>query len=329
MISTRSSWLRGITAAALAFALPAVALAQAYPDKPIRIVVPFSPGGGLDVAARTLGKGLSDRMGQPVIVENKPGANGIIATTHVVQSKPDGYTLYLTVTSPWSMLPALYQRPLGYDAAKDYTAIALLAEFQTVIITNPKTQVSTLQELIARAKASPGKLSYSSTGSAQPYTLATELFKSKVGIDILQVPYPGAAPAVQAVAAGDVDVAMFDMGPAGPLIKAGRLKPLAVMSKSRLATLPDVPTLAEAGVPGVDVPTIWMGFVGPANLPPAIVSKLNLEINQVMRSPEMKALFEAQQLTPLHSTPEQMDAQIKSDTQTWGALIRRLNIRLE
>ncbi len=321
--------LRALVAVASLTLAATAALAQGYPDKPIRIVVPFSPGGGLDSAARMLGQGLSKRMGQPVIVENKPGGNGIIATQYVATSKPDGYTLYLCVTTPWSMLPALYKRPLGYDASKDYTAISLLAEFQTVIYVNPKTNITTMKGYIERAKANPGKLTYASTGSAQPYTLATELLKSKLGIDLLQVPFPGSAPATQAVLAGDVDSAMFDVGGSAQFIKAGRLNALAIVGKNRVPSLPDVPTLTEAGVVGVDIPMIWMGIVGPGNLPPAIVKKLNEEINAVLRGEEMTTLLNAQSLTPIQATPEQMDAQIKTDVTAWGAVIRQLGLQLD
>ncbi|CAN7576442.1 MULTISPECIES: Bug family tripartite tricarboxylate transporter substrate binding protein [unclassified Variovorax] len=324
----RISLLHAFTAAALTLA-SAGALSQAYPDKPIRIVVPFSAGGGLDAAARVLGQGLTKRLGQPVIVENKPGGNGLIATQYVTGAKPDGYTLYLCVTTPWSMLPALYKRPLGYDANKDYTAISLLAEFQTVIFVNPKTGITSMKGYIDRAKANPGKLSYASTGSAQPYTLATELLKSKVGIDVLHVPFAGAAPATQSVVAGDVDSAMFDVGGSAPFIKAGRLTPLAIVGKSRVPSLPDVPTLTEAGITGVDIPMIWMGVVGPGGLPPAIVRKLNEEINTVLRGDEMTALLAAQSLTPLVASPEQMDAQIRADIKSWGAVIKQLGVQLD
>ena len=327
-MTTRTFTRRAFAAATLALAC-AGALAQAYPDKPIHIVVPFSPGGGLDIAARTLGVGLSKRLGQPVIVDNKPGGNGVIATQFVATSKPDGYTLYLCVTTPWSMLPALYKRPLGYDPVKDYTAVALLAEFQTVIFANPKTGITSMKGYIERAKANPGKLTYSSTGSAQPYTLATELLKSRVDMDILQVPFLGAAPAVQSVVAGDVDSAMFDVGGSAPFIKAGRLTPLAIVGKNRVPSLPDVPTLAEAGITGVDIPMIWMGIVGPGGVPPAIVRKLNQEINAVLRGEEMSAMLGGQSLTPLPATPEQMDAQIKADIVAWGAVIRKLGIQLD
>jgi tripartite-type tricarboxylate transporter receptor subunit TctC len=325
---TPLSLLRAFTAAALTLA-SASALSQTYPEKPIHIVVPFSAGGGLDAAARVLGQGLTKRLGQPVVVENKPGGNGLIATQYVTNAKPDGYTLYLCVTTPWSMLPALYKRPLGYDASKAYTAISLLAEFQTVIFVNPKTGITSMKAYVERAKANPGKLSYASTGSAQPYTLATELLKSKVGIDVLQVPFPGAAPATQSVVAGDVDSAMFDVGGSAPFIKAGRLTPLAVLGKSRVPSLPDVPTLTEAGITGVDIPMIWMGVVGPGGLPPAIVRRLNEEINTVLRGDDMTALLAAQSLTPLVSTPEQMDAQIKGDIKSWGAVIKQLGIQLD
>lgn len=328
-MTPRLPLLRAFAAAAsLAFAATS-ALAQSYPDKPIRIVVPFSPGGGLDATARALGQGLTKRMGQPVIVENKPGGNGVIATHYVATSKPDGYTLYLCVTAPWSMLPALYKRPLGYDAAKDYTAVALVAEFQTVIFVNPKTKITTMKGYLDHARTNPGKLTYASTGTAQPYTLATELIKSKSGIDVLQVPFPGAAPAIQAVVAGDVDSAMFDVGGSSPFIKAGRLTPLAVLGKSRVPSLPEVPTLAEAGITGVDIPMIWMGIVGPGGLPPAVVQKLNTEINAVLRSEEMTSMLAAQSLTPLPTTPEQMDAQIKGDVRAWGGLIRQLGLQLD
>lgn len=322
------SLLRIFTVAALTIASVG-AQSQAYPDKPIRIVVPFSAGGGIDATARVLGQGLSRRLGQPVIVDNKPGGNGLIATQYVTAAKPDGYTLYLCVTTPWSMLPALYKRPLGYDANKDYTAISLLAEFQTVIFVNPKTGIKSMRGYIEHAKANPGKLSYASSGSAQPYTLATELLKSRMGIDVLHVPYLGAAPATQSVVSGDVDSAMFDVGGSTPFIKAGRLTPLAVLGKNRVSSLPEVPTLTEAGITGVDIPMIWMGVVGPGGLPTAIVRKLNEEINFVLRSDEMTTLLAAQSLTPLTATPAQMDAQIKTDIKSWGSLIAQLGIHID
>jgi len=328
-MTLRRPLLRALTAAAFLPLTAVCAFAQSYPEKPIRIVVPFSPGGGLDAAARALGQGLTKRMGQPVIVENKPGGNGVIATNYVASSKPDGYTLYLCVTAPWSMLPALYKRPLGYDAAKDYTAVALVAEFQTVVFVNPKTKITTLKSYIDHARTNPGKLSYASTGTAQPYTLATELVKSKTGIDVLQVPFPGSAPAIQAVVAGDVDSAMFDVGGSAPFIKAGRLTPLAVLGKNRIPSLPEVPTVTEAGLTGVDIPMIWMGIVGPGGLPAAVVQKLNAEINAVLRSDEMANMLASQSLTPLPATPEQMDAQIKGDVRDWGGLIRQLGLQLD
>lgn len=304
-------------------------LAQNYPDKPIHIVVPFSPGGGLDAAARTLANGLSRRLGQSVIVDNKPGGNGVIATQFVANAKPDGYTLYLCVTTPYSMLPALYKRPLGYNAETAYTPVALLAEFQTVIFVNPKHNIKTMPDFVARAKASPGKLSYASTGSAQIYTLATELLKSRVGMDILHVPFQGAAPAVQAVVAGDVDSAMLDVGTAAPFIKGNRVTALAVLGKRRVPALPEVPTLDEAGLTGLDLPMIWMGVVGPGGMPSPIARRLNDEINQELSSPEMTAMLNTWSLSPLGGSPEQMGAQIKSDISAWGAVIRKLGIQLD
>jgi len=253
--------------------------------------------------SRVLGQGLSRRLGQPVVVENKPGGNGIIATTHVARAKPDGYTLYLCVTTPYSMLPVLYKRPLGYDADKDYTAIGLVAEFQTVLFTNAARNIPSMGAYIAHARANPGKLTYASTGSAQILTLATELLKSSTGIDVLQVPFQGSAPALQAVVAGTVDSALLDAGGAAPFIKSGKLMPLAVLGKQRVSALPDVPTLEEAGVQGVEIPTIWIGVVGPAGVPAPVVHRLNAEINQVLKEREMIDFLRTAALTPLPSTP--------------------------
>lgn len=302
---------------------------QAYPERPIHIVVPFAPGGGLDGAARVLGQSLAKQLGQPVIVDNKPGGNGIIATTYVARSKPDGYTIYLTVTTPYSMLPALYKRPLGYDAEKDYTAVGLIAEFQTVLFANVSTGISTFKDYIAQAKARPGKLTYASTGSAQILTLATELLKSSAGLDVLQIPFQGSAPALQAVVAGDVDSALLDAGGAAPFIRNGKLTPLAVLGKSRISALPEVPTLEEAGLKGVEIPMIWIGIVGPGQLPAPIVQKLNTAINKAMKEPEMTAFLGNAALTPLSSTPAELDSKIRSDIQAWGSVIRKLGLQLE
>lgn len=305
------------------------AQAEDYPSKPIHIVVPFATGGGLDAAARALGEGLTRHLGQPVIVDNKPGGNGIIATSYVARAKPDGYTLYLTVSTPYSMLPALYQRNLGYNPETDYTAVGLLAEFQTVLFVNPGRHLPNVQAYIAYARANPGKLTYASTGSAQILTLATELLKSSAGIDVLQVPFQGSAPALQAVVAGDVDSALLDAGGAAPFIRNGRLTALAVLGDHRISALPDVPTFEEAGVKGVRIPTIWIGVVGPGGMPPAITKRLNGAMAQVLKESQMTTFLENTALTPLPSSPEQMDAQIKSDIQAWGAVIRKLGLKLE
>jgi tripartite-type tricarboxylate transporter receptor subunit TctC len=304
-------------------------LAQSFPTKPIHIIVPYNAGGALDAAARTLANGLTKRYGQPVLVENKPGANTLIATRYVLSSKPDGYTLYLTATTPFSMLPALYKTPLGYDAKKDYTPVVVMAEVQSVLFANPNKKINTLTALVEQAKTNPGKLTFSSSGTAQPYTLATELLNSKLGIQLLQIPFQGAAPAIQAVVAGDVDIGLQDVGGTSAFIKAGRLVPLAVTSKKRLPSLPDVPTIAEAGFSGVDIPEVWIGIVGPAGMPVDIVKNLNEAITAQLSSPEMTAFLTTWSLGAIGGTSEQMDVRMKSDAEVWGLIIKKLGLQVE
>ena len=320
---TLTTLLAALTATAT---LPAHA--DTYPSKPIRLIVPFNPGGSLDALARRLAPGLSTRLGQSVIVENKAGGNTIIATQFVANAPPDGYTLYLTLSSPYSMLPSLYKKPLPYDPKGGYTPIGSAAEIIYGLTVNKERNLNTVKEYVDFAKKNPGKLTYGSTGSGQALTLSMELLKSQLGVDTLHVPFTGQGPVVQALVGGQVDSALMDVGLAEGHIKTGKIKMLALVGNKRNASLPDVPTMAEAGVK-LDIPPLWMGFVGPKGLPQPIVDKLNDALNKEMRSPELAPWLGTAALAPMTGTPAEMDALIKSETVVWSRVIRELGVTLD
>jgi tripartite-type tricarboxylate transporter receptor subunit TctC len=270
-----------LTAAALA--LPTAASAQAYPSKPIRIVVPYSPGGTTDLVARLVGQKLSERLGQPVVVDNKPGANGMIGADVVAKAPPDGYTIGIASPGTHAANASLY-KAMSYDTIKDFTPITLAVSAPMLLVVHPSLNVSTVKELIAAAKANPGGISYASGGSGSSQHLAMELFKSMAGVDMTHVPYKGSSASYPDLIGGTVKAEMDVLPTALPPSKAGRLRILATGSAKRLALLPDVATVAESGVPGYES-SAWYGFVAPANLPKDILDKLNAEIVRALKLP--------------------------------------------
>jgi tripartite-type tricarboxylate transporter receptor subunit TctC len=316
-----------ITFAALA-GLAVPAFADNYPSKPVRLVVPFNPGGSLDALARKLAPGLSSRLGTPVLVENKAGGNTIIATQYVASAAPDGYTLYVTLSSPYSMLPSLYKRPLPYDAKNGFAPIGIAAEIVYGLAVGGETKINSVREYIDYAKKNPGKLTYGSTGPGQALTLSMELFKSKLGIETLHVPFTGQAPVAAAMLGGQVDSSMMDVGLSEQHIKAGKMKMLALVSNSRSPLLPNVPTMREAGVP-LDIPPLWIGLVGPKGIPAPVVKRLNEELNKEMRTPQMVAWLTTAALAPMTGTPEEMAERISGETRVWSRVIQELGVTLD
>ena len=300
----------------------------AYPDKPIKLVVPFAPGGASDLTGRTLAQKMGDLMGQPVVVENKPGANGAIGIDQVSKAAPDGYTILLTDRGSLTVNPALYSK-LPYDPLKDFSYIGIATDGPYVLVVNPKLNVNTLAEFVALAKAKPGTLYYSSFGIGSMAQLNLEALNQKFGIDLTHVPYKGASPAAQAVVAGEVSVTIAAVPAVQGFIKDGRLRALAVGSDKRFVLLPDVPTMGEAGG-GADtlIPT-YFALAAPAGTPPAVVAKLNAEMRKALALPDVAEKLVNVGLVPTGSSSEAMTAEVKQDVPRFGALVKSIGIKPE
>jgi len=302
------------------------AFSENYPSKPIRVVVPYTPGGFNDTLARTLGQKLNEKWGQPVVVDNRPGGGTTIGTGLVAKATPDGHTL-LVVSFAFGVIPSLYAR-LPYDTRRDFTPVVLAAGTPNVLVVNPQLPVKSVQDLIALARSKPGKLNYATAGNGSSNHLSMEMFKSIAGLDIVHVPYKGSAPAVTDLIGGQVDV-MFDNVPnVLQHMKAGRLRGLAVSSATRSPFAQDLPTVSEAGVPGFDV-SVWFGLVAPAGTPKAVVSQLNAEIKRILKLREVVDLFHGQGVEPLGGTPDSFAAFLRDQTAKWAKVVKESGARAE
>ena len=306
-----------------------VAFGQAaYPDKPIKLVVPFAPGGASDLTGRTLAQKMGDLMGQPVVVENKPGANGAIGTELVSKAAPDGYTILLTDRGSLTVNPALYAK-LPYDPVKDFSYIGIATDGPYVLVVNPKLNVNSLAEFVALAKAKPATLYYSSFGIGSMAQLNIEALNQKMGIDLTHVPYKGASPAAQAVVAGEVSVTIAAVPAVQGFIKDGRLRALAVGSDKRFAVLPDVPTMAEAGAASDILLPTYFALLAPPKTPPAIIAKLNEAMKAALADPAVAERLATAGLVSVGSTPEAMAASIRQDLPRFAALVKSIGIKPE
>jgi len=299
---------------------PLPACAQAYPTKPIRLVVPFPPGGSLDVVARAIGQKLTEAWGQPVVIDNRPGAGGNIGADLVAKSAPDGYTILEGALSTHAVNVSLY-RKMPYDPIKDFAPITLVATTPNVLVLSPTLPVNSVSELVAYAKAHPRALSFGSGSNGSAGHLAGELFKAEAGVDMVHIPYKGGAPALQALLAGDTQLMFDNLANSTPQLKAGRLKALAVTTATRSALIPELPTLAETGLPGFDIYT-WWGFMAPAGTPKEIIAKWNAEVTRILATPEMKAFFAQQGAEPAPTTPEQFAALIRSEIPKYAKIVK-------
>lgn len=320
------TWLLRFIGAALAvLALSAMpAASQSYPSQPIRIIVPTPPGGVADIVGRTFAQKLSD-AGKTVVVENKTGAGGAIGADFVAKSAPDGYTVYVGLHNTQAILQHLTK--LNYDPAKDFQAITLVARSSNILITHPSVPAKTVQELIAYGKANPGKLSYASQGNGSSGHIVGEQFKDITGVDIVHVPYRGAAPALQDLMAGQVSM-MFDiLTLAVPQIKANTVRALGVASATRVPAVPDVPTFAELGMPALEGGP-WFGLFVPAGTPRPIVDWLYAEAKKTFSAPDVTERFAAQQLVIPLNTPEEFTAFVAADSKRWGDAIKKANIQM-
>ncbi len=310
-----------LAAAALAALCSPAALAQdgAYPSKPVRIVVPLTAGGPTDILARIIGQQLSERLGQPVLIENKPGAGSNIGADYVAKSAPDGYTLFMGTSGPLSINASLYGK-LPFNPLTDFSPIVLIASAPFVVAVNPSLPAKSVKDFVALAKSKPGQLNFGAVPGSAAH-LATELFKSTANLDMAFVPYKGAAPATNDLIAGQIQLSFASTPGVMPSVKAGKLVPLAVTSAKRIAQLPDVPTVAEAGVPGYEA-SVWYGLVAPAKTPAAIINRLNAEVSKILQDPAMRQKLAANDFEAAGSTPEQFDAYIKSETAKWAKVVK-------
>ena len=330
MTFSRRIALLGACTLAAAGLLPAAAMAQPdaqWPAKPIKWVVPFPPGGAMDVIARTLGEKAGRTLGQPFVIENRPGAGGNIGADAVAKSPADGYTIMITSIG-MATNKALYPR-LSYDPVKDFAPISLLAIVPNVLVVNTaKTTDKSVADVIAHARRDPGKLTYASAGNGTSIHLAGEVFASMAGLNLLHVPYKGSGPAVTDMLGGQVDLMFDSITSARPHILSGKLRALGVTSAKRSATLPDVPTIAEAGVPGYEV-SPWFAVFAPAGTPAAIVNKINAALIDAMKQPDTVAKFETIGAEPVGTTPQQLATHLDKELARWGALIKERNIRMD
>ena len=313
---------RMLAAAMLCGALGA--WAQGYPSKPIHIVVGFPPGGGNDIIARLLGAKMQESWGQPVVIDNRPGANSIIAAEFVAKSAADGYTLLVNATGGMSVNPVLYAK-LPYDPLKDFVPISMVGTFPLVLVVNPSLPVASVSELIAYAKANPGRLNYSAGSTA--FQVATEMLKQMTGIDVKHIPYKGSAASITAVIAGDVQMTIVDTPPLVPQLKSGRVKALAVTSAKRSAAMPDLPAVAET-VPGYDM-VLWIGAFAPAGTPREVTDKLTAEVARIVRLSDIREKLAGLGVEPLGNSSEETADWIRREIAKYGPVVKAAGIKAE
>lgn len=320
-----------VQAASAALAAPglvASAFAQdKYPSKPITFICPYAAGGGSDQRSRQFGRFISSALGQPVLVDNKAGAGGNIGTDLIAKAKPDGYVIGMGNFAPLSVNPSMFKK-MNFDPAKDLTPIALIERGPLILMVPPNSPFKSVKDIVAAAKAKPGSLSYASGGLGGSHHLSAEMFKSLTGIFITHIPYKGGAPATTDLMGGQVDMMFEQLYSAAPSIRSGKLRALAITSKTRSPLFPDLPTMVEAGVPGFESQN-WQGLVGPAGLPPAIVKQLNELVNKALADPTIKEQMLGQGNELGGGTPEQFAAFIKSEAARWGALVKKADIKPE
>ena len=312
--------------AALTLAFAALGAQAQYPNRPVKLVVPFPPAGATDIVGRIVAQKLGEQLGQPVVVENRPGAGGSIGSDLVAKSAPDGYTLLIATSSTHSIGPMLQKLP--YDPLKDFAPITHVANVPNVLVVSPKLPVGSVAELIALAKSKPGQLNFASSGVGTIVHLNAELFKMLAGVDLVHVPYKGTALSIPDVANGSIAMLFDSLASVQPHIKAGRVRPLAVNAQKRSALLPEVPTLAEAGMPAFDRYT-WFGMFAPAGTPAAIVERVQSGVLAALKAPDLLERFAAAGAEAVGSTPGQFVERIKSDAAKWAQVIKAANVKVQ
>ena len=320
--------IRFVLALALSFAMQSTASTQQnWPDKPMRVIVPLPAGAAVDVVGRLIMSRLAERLGQVIVVENRAGASGAFAADAVAKAAPDGYTLGMA-TSTTHVTTAILNTKLPYDPVKDFAPVALIGLVPYTLAVAPKLPANNLKELLALAKAKPKTLSYSTVGVASQGHLAAELMSTMAGIQLNHVPYRTSSQAILDLAEGRIDITFGILGTLGPLIKDGRIRALAVTTEKRTADIPDVPTMAEAGLPGFEA-SLWFAVVAPAALPPALLARLNREINAILGEPEIKRALSAHAITVELSTPDALRETIRVDIEKWRAIAVKAGVKAE
>ncbi|MET0680454.1 MAG: tripartite tricarboxylate transporter substrate binding protein [Burkholderiales bacterium] len=307
--------------------LPQLALAQAYPAKPVRLVVPFPPGGSTDIVARIVAQKLGERLGQQVVVENRGGAGGTIGTETVAKAAADGHTLVLATTSTHVVAPSVYAK-IGYDPVKDFAPISLLAVTPYLLVVNPEVKVSSLKEFVGYVKARPGKLNYASAGTGSTTHLAMEMLKSAAGLYIVHIPYNGNGPAGTAVIAGQVEVLFGSLPAVLPHAKSGRVRPLAVGTPKRSPSLPEVPTVAESGFAGFDA-SLWLAIMAPAGTPPAVIDRLHKEVLAAIAAPDASDALNKAGAEPITSTPAELAGMVKDGVEKYAKVVKQAGVKPE
>jgi tripartite-type tricarboxylate transporter receptor subunit TctC len=307
--------------------LPGIVHSQAYPSKPIRLIVPFPAGGGVDYIGRIVGKGLSERLGQQVIIDNRPGANAILGLEALKAAPPDGYTIAAASAGPLAVNPFIY-RKLPHDTLKDFTQIANMVNYPLLLVSHPSLPVKNVRELIALARAKPGQVSYASPGSGNSSHLSGELFNSMAKVKILHIPYKGMAPAVVSVVSGEGQILYSSIPPILGHVRAGRVRALGVGNAKRVPSLPEFPTISESGLPGYEA-YAWAGMIGPANMPRDIVNRLSKEINAILAQPDVIKRMLADGTIPTPSGPDEFVAYMKSELKKWGEVVKLAGIKPE
>jgi tripartite-type tricarboxylate transporter receptor subunit TctC len=310
--------------AALAIVSP-FAAAQEWPTKPVKIIVPFAPGGGSDFIARYIARRLTEELKQPFIVDNKPGAGGNIGAEQGIKSPPDGYTLTL-IASSYTVNPSVYK--INFDPVNDITPIIQISQGPLVVVANPKVPVKTMKEFIALAKSKPSEINYASSGQGSIIHAATEMFNMRAGTKMTHVPYKGSGPALTDTIAGQTQVFFSSASTAMPQVNAGKLNALAVTTSKRIAALPDVPTVQESGVAGYDV-TLWHGLIGPKGMPPAVVNKINAAVSKALKMKESEEQLQNDGVSPAGGSPQQFGDTIKREIDAWAKVVKAADIRAE
>ena len=318
--------MKMLWAAALALATT-LAQAEPYPSRPIKLIVPFAPGGSADLVGRLLAQQLSESLGQPVVVENKGGASGMLGNEYVAKSAPDGYTLTVGTLGPFAVNQTLYEK-VPYDNIRDFAPITLTGISSHILVAHPSVPVHNVNELIALAKEKPGQLTFASSGTGNATHLTFEVFKARAGIDIVHVPYKGGGPAMADLVGGQVLFSFASMASAVPFVRSGRLRAIAVSGGERSALFPDVPTVAESGLLGF-ASEDWQGILAPAKTPAEVVQKLNGEIGRILLLPEVKAKLQGAGFEPKPSTPEWFAQFIQAETLKWAKLLKGIGIKAQ